>query len=302
MAWQSNVNIGPTDADEGVFELKEHMKANGCTLEGSGDGDSNFDNSGTDVITGPGTGANGIANSNAWWRIKMPDGVRELLFERTSTGAGSWTYYYSVSAGFTGGTPGANQRPTASDEQVIANFTTNATCYFHMAIQDAATGGFYSWWFVGREEINGSAESFAYGEALSQARSDDSDPCVHGALSSTVGTAQLDDTTPNRPPMGYYDYGGPDEQFVTWTAAYPDNQRGGAVKSIGADEDGNDTLIPIPMYRVSPSGVKGFMAHHGWIGSARSYPDIIDTGSDVYLVIDDVAVQGWPNTTTAPGI
>lgn len=300
MTWQSTVNIGPTDADEGIFELKALMKANSWNLLGSGDGDSNFSNSGSDVITGFGSGPNGIANTNAWWRIQSPDLQREYLFYR-NTGLGDWELRYSESAGFTGGAPGPNTPPTATDEEVaFSGFSTaNGTVFFHMAIQDTPLNGIYSFWWVGREQTTGNNEGFCYANAVDLARSGDDDPVVQGGHTSSLAPSIMD-ADGNLAPQGFYDHGGSDEQFVAWGTM----DLNGVVANLGVDGDGNDTLIPIPIARGNlPRGLKGIYAYHRWKGvSGRAYPDIIDDGTEVYLVCDDMCLQGWPSTATAPSI
>lgn len=300
MTWQSLVNVGPTDADDGLFNLKEFLKAQGWSLQGSGDGDSNFNNAGTDVITSAGSGANGIANTNAWWRIQSPDLQREYLFHR-NTGVSDWDLRYSQSAGFTGGTPGPDTPPTAADEQlVVSGFSSNSsTAFFHMAVQDTALNGIYSFWWVGREQTSGNAQGVCYATAVELPRSGDTDPVVQGGTTSTLVTSVLDDDG-GRAPQGFYDHGGADEQFVPWTIP----TYAGMVANLGLDADGNDTLLPLPLVRLNnPTGIKGAFAYHKWKGVAgRAYPDIIDDGTEIYLVCDEMCLQGWPSTATAPSI
>lgn len=67
-----------------IFKLKEHLKANGWTILGSGDGLSAYSAPG-DVITHAGSGANGMANTRAWVVLGDPGNSRSFTFQRGLT-------------------------------------------------------------------------------------------------------------------------------------------------------------------------------------------------------------------------
>jgi hypothetical protein len=124
MAKTFNTNQTPATTAEGVYNLKQLMKAAGWSVKASGDGISAFSSSG-DVITTGASGANGMANSRAWFRIQDPAGVREFIFQRGTTGNQTFWILYSALSKFTGGSPTFNTPSTAAD-QVNITGTTNA--------------------------------------------------------------------------------------------------------------------------------------------------------------------------------
>jgi len=63
----------PATGAEAFYQLKELLKAQGSSVLMSGDGLALYSAVG-DVITGPGAGANGMANTRAWFRVQLPNG------------------------------------------------------------------------------------------------------------------------------------------------------------------------------------------------------------------------------------
>lgn len=305
MAWQSNVNVGPGDLDLGMFEFKEFLKAQGWTIGGTGDGDSNFSNAGTDVITSSGSGPNGIANTDSWWRIQSPDLQREYLFYRPS-GVGSWILRYSQSSGFTGGTPGANTPPTAADEVQFGNNIggSDANYIMHMAVQDTAEDGFYSWWFIAREAGTGLSRAFAMAEVLESFAAADGDPVVHCVLDQSSLTETVMDSTNDNAPQGF-------DPGVTTMLPYPTtgySTTGGSIPGDAGLSLGQDVMLPIVCKRnagaATADNFKGFMRHHRWIGaSGRHYTDVLeDDSGNLFMVADEIGLEGWPDKITDPSL
>lgn len=98
------------------FRTKEHLKANGWTIERSGDGLSAFSAVG-DVILSSAAGANGT-NVTCWYVASNGDGQEIMRRWNTETAGSHFALSYSPVDGFTGGT--ATTAPTATDEGVIA--------------------------------------------------------------------------------------------------------------------------------------------------------------------------------------
>ena len=116
----------PLTGAEAIFNLKQLLKTAGWTVQSSSDGTTY--NASDDQITVSGSGAGGMANNNAWFRIRSPDGVgsQEFIFQR-GTGNQSWRIKRSRTAGFTGGSPGATQTPSATDENLIFGSGSDAS-------------------------------------------------------------------------------------------------------------------------------------------------------------------------------
>ncbi len=103
----------PATAGEALFNLKACLKAAGWTAQSSGDGLTYF--AASDGITHGGTGAGGMGNSRAWFRLRDPADVVEFMFQRGSGALEDMDVWISRSARFTGGAPDATTVPTATD-------------------------------------------------------------------------------------------------------------------------------------------------------------------------------------------
>lgn len=101
-----------------LFTLIAQFEAAGWTVAASGDGLAAFDPNGS-VFLSAGAGANGFNNDLAWIIFRDGDGVAEVCWQITTAASDGLRLKYSPSAGFTGGTPGAGEVPSAADEVII---------------------------------------------------------------------------------------------------------------------------------------------------------------------------------------
>ena len=127
MAFTFLTNSATLTGADTAFQLKTRLKLGGWTVMSSSDG-TTYNSSGDQITTNT-TGAGGMNNTNAWFRIRCPaiSGItRELVFQRIGA-ATSFRIKYSYSAGFTGGTPGATRVPSAIDEGVFLGSGTDAS-------------------------------------------------------------------------------------------------------------------------------------------------------------------------------
>lgn len=118
MSFSFSTNQTPATGAAFLYRLKTLLKSVGWVVKSSSDG-TTYNSSG-DQITSEGTGANGMGNANAWFRIQCPvlNSVnREFTFQISASAGTQWRVKYSYSAGFTGGSPGATQTPSATDEK-----------------------------------------------------------------------------------------------------------------------------------------------------------------------------------------
>lgn len=132
MTWSFTQNSAPATWAVAIYEFKEQLKTAGWVVKSSSDGTTY--NSTGDQITSGASGANGFDNASAWFRIQDPAALREFTFQRnSSTGANTsrnMRLKYSKSAKFTGGSPGATQTPSATDEQVMLGAGSDASPTF----------------------------------------------------------------------------------------------------------------------------------------------------------------------------
>lgn len=106
-----------------LMALKEGAKQAGWTVPSSSDGTTY--NAAGDQITQVGSGAGGLNNLNAWFRLRSPAGL-EYTFQVTNAST-NVRIKVSDAAGFIGGTPGATQTPSATDEGIVLGSGTDAS-------------------------------------------------------------------------------------------------------------------------------------------------------------------------------
>lgn len=216
MAFTYDLNVITDHAAQTPFSLKEKLKSvAGWVVVESGDGTGGTFSGlgGGDVITTwhsttSTTVANSINNRDAWFRIQDPNGQREFLYQTGSSWGNSTNceVYYSASAGFTGGTPNASTRPTASDEGHVgggrfANILGNGSerNVFDFIIGDADEE--YSFMCLTRNDSGGPNDLYAGGLLLDVVKPfdpNDEDPAViFCPTSSGLASGDWNDGRPN---------------------------------------------------------------------------------------------------------
>lgn len=310
-------NLSHSSGAETIFALKELLKTAGWTVLSSSDG-TTYNASG-DQITSSGSGAGGMDNTNAWFRIEDPSSLREYVIQRSSLQY-SWKWLYSASDGFTGGTPGATTIPTATDQQGLAKnsigfqtlFPTSGSWRAHIAAQNAAHNGVYAWWCA--VNVSTAEEMFLCCEAIdSNTTSNDNDPCIHyGSDDSPIyGTICASNTTNTDHFKTWMRYGEADEEWTGVTANYYYNVT--IHLPVPANNsyvvDPHDSLVktlPIHWLRHNSTGeivgYKGMGKYYHWNPDKATYvyQDLILHGSDYWLVWADLVLPGWPDATV-PG-
>jgi hypothetical protein len=151
----NSVNTAPATGARAVYTLLACLMQAGWTKVADSDG-TTYSSGGTQVTSGA-SGAGGLGNNSAWVRMRDPAGVREFILQRGTTNL-LWRFLWSHSAKFTGGSPGATQTPSATDEQTVNMgggthaSPTFGTCFgtdnaykFHCGADNAAP---YDWWWV----------------------------------------------------------------------------------------------------------------------------------------------------------
>lgn len=117
------LKLTPANGSVAVYQLKEFLKTHGWEVLSSSDGTTY--NAAGDQITAAGSGAGGMANNAAWFRIRNGSaGAPELTWQRSTNL--NWRVKFSQLAGFVGGAPGATQTPSATDEAIVVGSGSDA--------------------------------------------------------------------------------------------------------------------------------------------------------------------------------
>jgi hypothetical protein len=197
MSYTYLVNQRPLTGSIASYLILSNFLTAGWVVKSSSDG-TTYNSSGNQITSGA-SGANGLGNNFAWFRIQDPGGGREFIMQRNGSGLSyQWAIKYSLSAHFTGGSPSATQVPTATDEVAIfGNITgatqtyatlwssTDATYNLHMAMGDSSVH--YAFWVAGLSfaSSNSSTVGAWFMDYVTSADAGDLDPTVHYALNTT---------------------------------------------------------------------------------------------------------------------
>lgn len=280
-----SVNLSPATPDAAVWNLIRALVAAGWRKIADSDG-TTYSATGAQV-TGAGSGAHGLANVSAWVRLTDPANGREWCFQRIAAGGATgstWRIKVSPLAKFTGGTPGATQVASASDEKVLwgggtdgsptgaALSTINAAGYRqNIGCDAAAPYSFYSSFLA----TGGASQSgLIYQDGMlagsyppaGNAVPGDADPMVYQVSTAAASTLQAAATGPAA------------VLATTWTAvAYGclSNTDGAAAGGLASNPfSGLDDLVPLGAYRYSglstPNGWKGFSTLWKMCGANRA--------------------------------
>lgn len=298
-----------------VFTLKTLMKAAGWTVPASSDGTTY--NATGDQITSGASGAGGLNNTNAWFRIRSPDGVQEFCIQRT-TAASAYRVKWSPSAKFVsapigGGSTDATHTPSASDESSnpllgsgsdasptgAAWFSTDNSYRFLCMADNAAPYGVWS----GAYQTSGGAPSHKFMlDPVSVADATDANKYVASACGTTtpwsVGGPTLDTnqsatcrTFACAPTAGTPASAVPCAAciLVTEATAVPNN--------VGTSPlSGKDERIPVMYARRAGLGgtpfFKGTSTLWRWTGSSRATSDVqtVNTAKD-RIIIGDCSLE-----------
>lgn len=291
MVMQFDVNNSPTTGAEAVYLLKALLKQVGWVVKKSSDGTS-LGADDTDTITSFGTGAGGMARSNAWFRIQDPGGTREFLFQR-GTDNTSWKIRYSAAAKFTGGVATASTPNTATDEAYVMGSSgafaawnsTDGSYRWQGAADDVTPYGFYSIGHTaGATDASGGVtfSTVLIMDPLTDTNAADTDPVVIiCALASSTTFDVSSFASASAPSSGWVRYGLSGAGFVV--------QQGlkFSFSSVNIFPNGasmnpftlSDLTVPVtyarPVSQVNLSGYKGISTFLRWNGIKRSHDSVL---------------------------
>lgn len=192
MTIATGANLTPASSAEYLFNLYQTLLAAGFIRKGSSDATS-FDNTG--VADNWSTIAK-VNHAGAWVRLTDPaNGAEYTLQFNGTTGI---RRKYSAAAKFTGGSPGATQTPSATDEGIATGGGTDAAPTYgtvfpgvvgHQQIYVDGTNAPYPFYSIGYPNAGGAPNHQIVSDAVDNKEPGDSDALVHLDLSTNACVA-----------------------------------------------------------------------------------------------------------------
>jgi hypothetical protein len=310
MTWYFDTNNTHTQSAESIFALKELLKGTpGWSVKSSGDA-STYNSTG-DQISHDGSGANGMDNSKAWFRIQMPTAqsvTREFTFQR-GTSDYQCRIKYSYSAGFTGGSPDATTTPSATDEQILWGSGTDAAPGFSTLFPSSGTWMYnccagnssegYAFYGIAIPQGGGSTVHYIIWEALldNSYPSEDVDPyiIIMEDIAMTLSSLSSSSASPVR---GYLAKGLPAEDWVMIPALSHEDTGSNIEQALSVNpHTGKDDALPIMYARraafAAPTGYKGVGRMMKWIGTYRYTATTLTISSSKDRIVFDAVSLPW---------
>jgi hypothetical protein len=191
VAWSGSHTAAIPNGRRAAYYVKEQLKVQGWTVRASGDGSAAYSSS-SDVITSAGNGAGGMDHTNSWFVMYKTCPLtlqkREFCWQNGST-LGQIALFDSHTNNFTGGSPSATRRPSATGEKAVKGGGTDAAPSYtawciadpsaqtlHVLADDASA----SWYTISTRDDGTIAGSCALG--LDILMVSDSDPDAYAWL------------------------------------------------------------------------------------------------------------------------
>lgn len=301
--WQFTTNQTPTTTGNGMWTFITTLVTAGWLVKADSDG-TTYNSSGGQV-TGGGTGAHGLGNNLAWIRIQAPDAAHEFTFQNLVTaGDGNWRVKYSASAHFTGGSPGAGQTPTSTD-QIILNGTASESSPVSTSKMFNGTTGSNRWnmaadssspygaWLVTFPNGGGNPNGGFLFDAMKSGsyQSGDTDPyiaCSRNSTSTMFGGASSD---------MYIAMGINGTNYTPATTTYLFPPGTPAVTSWSSNPyTGKYDLFPVFYYQASVT-YKGTSNYLNWFTGSKTTPTPLDASTLNDTMLFGSMVFPWNGTT-----
>jgi hypothetical protein len=340
MAWIMHDAAGVTynllhsSGAQAMFRLKETLKHAGWTVLSSGDGTTYW--AAADGITLEGSGAGGMNNNSAWFRITDPGAERELVFQRGAAHY-TWTLQYSRLDKFVGGAPNATTIPTATDmvgyrsgglstSGTLFNTTAGTSWRVNIAVQTAAEGNVYAFWMTWRDTLNLDGRGLIFCDALDNTltpAADDDQSIWYSHYVNTSSSIYIGGATASTG-MSSEDAGAASFTAFSWQRYNEANEEWNrticCVYAYYSTAGGITYIVPGPWLAVNPETNKYALLPLFWVklrstvtgyrgmGKYLRYnprPDNLKWGdiisdsvtSDMYFIANDTALPGWPDAS-----
>lgn len=304
-----NVDCATNGGAAAIWNLVNLLTSNGWTKFADSDG-TTYSGAGTQV-TGPGSGANGLNNSNAWVALRDPSGAsgRKYLFQRGSNDYSWWIRYVRSATLNTAGN--ATTMPTnpsvTNDLQNIfgtsatgtALFSATTNYYAHAVYETTASYNVHQFWFAATTKVTGGVLGGMYVtgvDTTTVSNNLDQDPAVCG-----VGASSAFAQWTNILMWQYYGLVSPAPSWVTAGATM---NAGYNVASATVNQyTGNDDSLPA-LFLSTSGGVAPFKGQTTWVRVAlvsRAYPNTTNLNTDAYVYFSGGSrhiLLPWPNSVT----
>lgn len=332
----ANVNVTSSNGGPGyMFNLKQTLVSASWVVTSSSDGTTYDAN--TDLITHSGSGAGGMANHRAWFRIKDPGGRREFVLQTSGTTGEWWRIQLCESGSFGTGSILICPSSTLNDVSVVhadLPFAGNAvnpkfsklfggnlsgTYLVHAIAFNTPDPGTDVYPFFAFTSLNGTGipNSVFFCDSMLSGTFHPSDPSpmyvlcasssataggINAAQFAAAGESSLSGST-------YYKYGTVNERYTKVTISDATSTQVGntptAYTSFPALDpwDGKHYSLPALVHR--PVGTTPGIFWKGMLrnikmktSTARQYPDTLDLNGSAQVFVGSMLIP-WPSGTAA---
>jgi len=303
-----NVDCATNGGADVIWNLVSLLLANGWTKFADSDG-TTYSGTGTQV-TGPGSGANGLNNANAWVALQDPSGSsgRKYLFQRGSANSSWWIRYVRSATLNTAGN--ATTMPTnpsvANDLNDLWGttaagatlFSTTGTNYFaHAVTETTPSFGVYQFWFAATVKVTGALQGGGYVAGVDTTAVSgglDQDPSVMKIASNNSWAGEFN----NIQRWMYYGLVSPAPAFAS-TGCFVSTPQ--AIASVNG-YTGADDALPL-LATADNSTYAPYKGQVTWMRLGlvtRSYPSTINLNTDAYCYFSATyrLLLPWPNGVT----
>ena len=294
MAFTYLVNLAPIDSTDGVFHFLTTAVTAGWTVTESSDGISSYTPGNPSGITQSRISTGGLQNPKAWFVIQQPGSTRQFSIQRSANDTTinyNFRILYSPAAGFTGGSPGIVQTPTASDEVIILGGGTEAAPTFgqycntdsarwhYMFGDSSANYGFTSVSFLLGTSIT--CQGFMLDiMAANSYPSADLDPVIIYKTNSGQAYGVEVRNSNTGPVKGYLGSLSPSSFVSIQAPTY--TSPGGSIPSTFPSNiwSGREDILPVYYVRgISPFGFKGYSSIVKYLATPRGNSDLVSINS-----------------------
>jgi hypothetical protein len=293
---EDGYNLSYTQGPEVIWGLIDILRSCGWTLVDKSDGLT------YGVLSHSGIGAGGMNNNYAWARVRDPSNIREIVFQR-GVAHYQWKFMYSAKDRFDLGFVDAVTIPTAADEVSFHDgylypttfrtvFPTSGSWKVNIWGQDQSHNGGYFFCALVRLASTGTNGCLIYGDpiALNSSTGLDEDPYVLHGTNAAMTRSSMGGSGSET--CGWMRYSKPNESWHNISQTYHN------VVPVEDPED-NSRMVDNGFYHHQSTGLKGRKGKSKYVswkyGNSINFGDVFeDQDENLWLIVDDIALAGWP--------